>query len=99
MYLLVYVDDLILTSNEPEFIRSCISRMNSEFAIKDNGPLSHFMGLEVVYTCDGLFLSQDKYAHDICTRVGLLSSKPVATPLSTSDYLMSLGKPFHDPTI
>ncbi|GJX54582.1 retrovirus-related pol polyprotein from transposon RE1, partial [Tanacetum coccineum] len=50
-----------------------------EFAIKDLGDLSYFLGLEVSYTNDGLFLSQAKYATDVLSRATLLDSKPMST--------------------
>lgn len=53
MYLLVYVDDLILTGNDELAITSFISRLNREFAIKDLGDLNYFLGLEVAYTENG----------------------------------------------
>jgi hypothetical protein len=39
MYLLVYVDDLILTGNDERVLRKFITCLNSEFAIKDLGLL------------------------------------------------------------
>lgn len=50
MYLLVYVDDLILTGNQPHVITSFITRLKKEFAIKDLGELNYFLGLEVTHT-------------------------------------------------
>ena len=99
LYLLVYVDDLILTGNNREYISNFITRLHKEFAIKDLGRLSYFLGLEVNYTHDGLFLSQTKYALDILSRAGLLDGKPVFTPLSTSTHLTSHGEAFSDPTL
>lgn len=49
LYLLVNVDDIILTSNSQEIIQQFISRLHREFAIKDLGRLSNFLGLEVAY--------------------------------------------------
>ncbi|XP_023760835.1 uncharacterized mitochondrial protein AtMg00810-like [Lactuca sativa] len=46
----------------------------------------------------GLFLTQAKYAHDILQCAGLLESKAAPTPLATSDYLVSQGTSFSDPT-
>ncbi|XP_071694818.1 uncharacterized mitochondrial protein AtMg00810-like [Rutidosis leptorrhynchoides] len=89
MYLLVYVDDIILTGNVSSTIHQFISRIHREFPIKDLGKLSYFIGLEVLYTESGLFLSQSRYAEDILTRAGLLYSKPVATPLETSENFTS----------
>ncbi|GKD72673.1 retrovirus-related pol polyprotein from transposon TNT 1-94 [Tanacetum coccineum] len=87
LYLLVYVDDIILTRNHEPTVASFINRLKTEFAIKDLGKLIYFLGLEVSYTSDGLFLSQSKYAHDILSRVGLLDSKPVGTPLTIMRYV------------
>ncbi|GKB85873.1 retrovirus-related pol polyprotein from transposon RE1 [Tanacetum coccineum] len=46
LYLLVYVDDIILTGNDHSMIRRFIARLNTEFAIKDLGRLGYFLGLE-----------------------------------------------------
>lgn len=58
MYLLVYVDDLILTSNQEHVMAKFIARLHNEFAIKDLGKLNYFLGLEVTCTSNGLFLNQ-----------------------------------------
>ena len=71
----MYVDDIILTGNQPKFITQFISRLHKGFAIKDLGKLSYFIGLEVAYIDNGLFLSQTKYAHEILSLAGLLDSK------------------------
>lgn len=94
LYLLVYVDDIILTRNNTEFI----SRLHKEFAIKDLGKLNYFLGLEVSYTTNGLLLTQAKYAHDILTRAGLMDAKPASTPLTKSTQITSHGDPFSDLT-
>lgn len=39
VFLLVYVDDLILTGNSPSFISRLIHPLNKEFAVKDLGTL------------------------------------------------------------
>ncbi|GJZ86599.1 retrovirus-related pol polyprotein from transposon RE1 [Tanacetum coccineum] len=99
MYLLVYVDDLILTCNNESLLTSFTTRLNQEFAIKDLGDLSYFLGLEVSYTNDGLFLSQAKYATDVLTRAALLDSKPVSTPLAANEVFVTGGSLFANPTL
>ncbi|XP_035845913.1 uncharacterized mitochondrial protein AtMg00810-like [Helianthus annuus] len=86
MYLLVYVADLILTGYQ-------------EFAIKDLGKLSYFLGLEVVYTPNGLFLSQTKYVHDILERAVFLDSKPTYTSLSPNAPFVKDRVPYKDLTM
>ena len=54
VYFLVYVDDLIITSNDD----SLISQLDSTFSTKDLGPLSFFCGVKVCRNSIGLFLNQ-----------------------------------------
>ncbi|XP_071705402.1 uncharacterized mitochondrial protein AtMg00810-like [Rutidosis leptorrhynchoides] len=98
IYLLVYVDDIILTGNNVALIRFFISRLRKEFHLTDLGKLNYFLGLEVSYHDSGIFLSQLKYAHDILTRAKLLDIKRATTPLSSSAYFTSQGTPYSDPT-
>ena len=78
--LLLYVDDIIITSNNSSLLDNFICKLNSEFATKDLGPLNYFLGLEATTTFDSLFISQLKYARDILTWAQLLNNKPVHTP-------------------
>ncbi|KAL6338590.1 hypothetical protein AAG906_021305 [Vitis piasezkii] len=99
IYLLLYVDDIIITGNNSSLLDSFACKLNSEFATKDLGSFSYFLGLEATSTTDGLFISQLKYARDILTRVQLLDSKPVHTPMIVSHHLTSDGPTFSDPTL
>ena len=84
IYVLIYVDDIILTGNNPALINQFISQLNSEFAVKDLGLLNYFLGLEVSYIPNGFLLSQVKYATDILVCAQLLDSKPITTPMIVS---------------
>lgn len=56
-YCLVYVDDLILTGNNFVFVANIIDQLGQTFSIKDLWPLHFFLGVEVIPTADGLFLT------------------------------------------
>ncbi|XP_022007495.1 uncharacterized mitochondrial protein AtMg00810-like [Helianthus annuus] len=100
MYLLVYVDDLILTGNHSPTIKSFITTLDKEFAIKDLGRLNYFLGLEVTYTTNGLFLNQSKYTMDILTRAKMLDAKPAPTPLSSNvSFVTAVSQFLHAPTV
>ncbi|KAJ9539546.1 hypothetical protein OSB04_032279 [Centaurea solstitialis] len=99
IYLLVYVDDIIVTGNDDSLIQRLIDRIHKTFAIKDLEKLNYFLGLEVTYTDDGLFLSQEKYAHDILLRAKLHESKPVTTPMVVGQHLSLSGDRFDEPTL
>nr|XP_043625647.1 uncharacterized mitochondrial protein AtMg00810-like [Erigeron canadensis] len=98
MYLLVYVDDLILTGNLSPVLLAFIARLNKEYAIKDLGELNYFLGLEVTYISNGLFINQSKYTTDILTHAQMLDAKAASTPLSTNVSFVSAGTLYSDPT-
>jgi hypothetical protein len=81
---LVYVDDLIITSNNSHFAASIIQQLGRKFSLKDLGPLHFFLGIEVIPTQNGLFLTQHKYIRDLLARTCMDGAKDVTTPLSTS---------------
>ena len=86
-YFLVYVDDLILTGSDPSFIKNFVAALSLKFSLKDLGSLNFFLGVEVVPTKDGLFLSQQKYIRDLLERANMHGAKVTTTPMSTSIIL------------
>ena len=76
VYLLVYVDDIVLTRNDPQFLTFLISQLCATFELKDLGSLNYFLGLQITRTLKGLFLSQTKYALDLLLRHNMHTSKP-----------------------
>jgi hypothetical protein len=58
VYLLLYVDDIILTTSSTELQRHNISALQQEFTMKDLMPLHHFLSITVKHHPDGLFLHQ-----------------------------------------
>ncbi|XP_019051411.1 PREDICTED: uncharacterized protein LOC109113931 [Nelumbo nucifera] len=87
LHILVYVDDLIIGGNNPEFIRKFEQYMNRCFRMKDLGVLKYFLGIEVTRGSSGIFLCQRKYALDIITETGLLGSKPAHFPITQNHKL------------
>lgn len=65
IYLIVYVDDIILTSPDTHALDPFVKQLAYCFALKDLGSLSFFLGVEVVATTHGLFLSQKNYIIDL----------------------------------
>lgn len=87
MFLLVYVDDIIVASSSQDAVTALLKDLQSSFALKDLGELHYFLGIEVNKIKDGIHLSQTKYAYDVIHRVGMTHCKPVTTPLSASEKL------------
>lgn len=49
-YLLVYPDDIILTRSDSKELSILITKLNAEFALKDLGELTFFLGIQVLHT-------------------------------------------------
>jgi hypothetical protein len=81
---LVYVDDFVITGNNSNFMASTIKQLGDWFSLKDMGLLHFFLGIKVIPTRTGLFLSQHKYVRDLLTSTNMIGAKDVSTPLSTS---------------
>ncbi|GJT48931.1 putative RNA-directed DNA polymerase [Tanacetum coccineum] len=81
LFLLVYVDDLVITGNSEVEIHKFKTFLNKKFKMKDLGELKYFLGIEVLKTKTGLCLNQRKYCLELLHVFGLLACKPVLTPL------------------
>jgi hypothetical protein len=57
-YLLLYVDDIILTTSSLELLQHTTTSLKQQFAMKDLDPLHHFLGVSVEQWSDDLFLHQ-----------------------------------------
>jgi histone deacetylase 1/2 len=88
-YFLVYVDDILLTGNDPTFLRQFQQALSNRFSLKNLGTPSHFLGVEFVPTKNGMFLSQQHYIRDLLESTNMHDSKPVSTPMSTSCSLIA----------
>jgi histone deacetylase 1/2 len=94
MFVLVYVDDIIVASSSPLATTALLKDMQAEFALKDLGDLHFFLGIEVKKLDDGLLLFQERYATDVLSRSGMDRAKPVDTPLCPSEKLnLAAGDP------
>ncbi|PKH47874.1 hypothetical protein CRG98_050414 [Punica granatum] len=100
IFLLVYVDDIILTGTPGAPFQSFLAALHKEFAVKDLGPLHFFLGMEARSDSTRLYLTQSKYIHDILVRISMLDCKPISSPVATGSRLsLHDGHPFEDPSL
>ena len=96
-FFLIYVDDILLISPDSTGIRNLINSLSSVFPMKDLGPANYFLGIELIPTPDGYYLSQSKYILSILQKAHMDKAKPASNPCSLSQILDSTT--FHDPTL
>jgi hypothetical protein len=100
IFLLVYVDDIILIGNHPHTIQGIISRLQLDFALKDLGSLSYFLGIQTTRDSIGLHLRQSKYILDLLDHTQMTKSKPYPAPCTTGSKMSKFdGEPLPNPTI
>ena len=79
--LLVYVDDIIITTPSHQAIDSMKSFLHSQFKLKDLGTLKYFLGLEIARSTKGIVLSQRHYTLQLLEDTGFLACKPAIIPM------------------
>lgn len=99
VYILVYVDDIIVTGSSNALIQEVINALSHRFSLKDPTDLCYFLGIEAIRNSKGLHLMQRKYIIDLLAKTKMLDAKPVTTPMSPHPKLtLSMGSPLQEPT-
>ena len=98
--LLMYVDDMIITCDDLSGIQELKDFLSQQFEMKDLGHLNYFLGLEIIHSTDGLYITQAKNASELLSQAGLTDSKTVDTPVELNAHLTpSRGKPLSNPSL
>ncbi|VVA41591.1 PREDICTED: Retrovirus-related Pol poly from transposon, partial [Prunus dulcis] len=98
IFLLVYVDDIIITGTDTATISIIKNLLHQRFHLKDLGDLKYFLGIEVSRSPKGLYLSQRKYALDILKDSGLIGARPTFFPMEQNLKLNNEdGELLHNP--
>jgi len=96
--LLLYVDDMLITGDDSEHVSLVKRHLSQQFQMIDQGPLSYFLGIEVLHSKQGYYISQSKYIQDLFDRSGLTDNKIAATPMDLHLQLCPTdGTPLQDP--
>lgn len=92
IFVLAYVEDIIITGSSFEVVFNIIKALNQEFSVRDLGQLNYFLGVEVKRTMvGGLHLSQTKYVKDLLVRDKMHSAKGVSSLMMPGQKLLSYG--------
>eukprot|EP00253_Pinus_taeda_P022347 PITA_22347 len=99
VYLVVYVDDLLMTGNNESYIASIKKELKKGFEMTDLGYVHYYLGIEVIQHPKSIFLSQKKYIGDLLNKFGMTECNPLTTPMEQNLKLTSIeGKEFEDAT-
>lgn len=92
IYILIYVDDIIIAGDSPSLLQTVISKLNATFSLKQLGDLDYFLGIEVRKIAqDSLLLTWSKYIKDLLLKTNMLEACPVQTPMQSTCKLTKTG--------
>ena len=98
IYLIVYVDDIVITGNDQYGIQRLKQHLFNHFQTKDMGKLKYFMEIEIVQSKSDVVMNQRKYALEILEETGMLDCKHVDTSIDPNVELVPRrGEPLRDP--
>ncbi|KAG8503781.1 hypothetical protein CXB51_001898 [Gossypium anomalum] len=92
VYLLLYVDDMLIAAKDKREIRKVKAQLSEEFDMKDLGPAKKILGMEILRDrkTSKLYLCQKEYTEKVLCRFNIQSAKPVSTPLA-AHFRLSLA--------
>ena len=87
VYVLIYVDDIVVSSNDEVEIQKFYKILSNHFSVKNLGNISNYLGIEVNRDEDGIFyICQKEYITTLLNRFSLNDSKISNIPMDTGYY-------------
>ncbi|KAH9781781.1 hypothetical protein KPL71_008610 [Citrus sinensis] len=95
VYLLIYVDDMLLASKDRSEIKKLKDLLNAEFEMMDLGCAKRILGMDIIRNraAGTLFVSQERYILKVLDRFDMLDAKSVQTPLGSQFKLSKVQAP------
>nr|GEU75770.1 ribonuclease H-like domain-containing protein [Tanacetum cinerariifolium] len=92
-YLIIYMDEIILTASSLALLQQIIDSLHHDFDMTDLEALNYFLGISADRNSTRLFLSQRKYALQLLEHAHMLHCNPFRTPIDTESKLGPEGVP------
>ncbi|KAL5746842.1 hypothetical protein ACOSP7_023819 [Xanthoceras sorbifolium] len=99
VYVLVYVDDILVTGSNLSLVHHTIKVLNSKCSLKTLGQVSYFLGFEAFRNSCGIYLTPTKYVHDLLLKTNMLNSKLSSTPICSVKLFAASGAVFGEPSL
>lgn len=94
VFLLLYVDDMMITSKSKEEIKKLKDLLKAEFEMKDLGPARRILGMDIFRdrNAGSLVLSQERYLNQVLKTFNMEEAKEVQTPIGSQFKLHAISK-------
>ena len=85
VYLIVYVDDIIVASESMKVVADIKARLMSRFKMTDKGILKHFLGFSIDYnpTEGRLIIDQRRYIQNLLIKFNMTTCNGVSSPIES----------------
>ena len=95
VYLLLYVDDILIAHKSKSEIQVVKAKLQKEFEMKELGNARRILGMEIERDKknETLFLSQKSYIQKILQRYNMFDSRSMLTPIASHFKLSSTQSP------
>ena len=81
--LVLYINDRILIGSDPKILNHVKTSVKNKFEMIDLSYLHYFLGLQILQTKEGIFLSQYKYACDLLHHFHMDDCKQTPSPFQS----------------
>jgi transposase InsO family protein len=85
LILSVYVDDMLMVGSR-NLIEELKKQLTLRFDMHDLGQASFYLGMQIEFDGDYVYLSQQAYLEKVLERFGMKDVKPIGTPMDPKDY-------------
>jgi hypothetical protein len=85
LILSVYVDDMLLVGSR-NLIDDLRQRLTARFDMHDLGQATFYLGMQIEFAADRVYLSQQAYVEKVLERFGMTDVKPIGTPMEPKEY-------------
>jgi len=96
----LYVDDILIVSQDPKISDLVMTQLTERFNIKDLGEAQKCLGIWIDYTANGIAVHQHQTTLDLLAKVGLHQCKASSTPMDVNHrFFEENGEPYQDTTL
>ena len=78
--LLVWVDDILIATNDQETMSNIKSQIGAKFKVTDFGKLSHFLGIQFHFESGVIQMEQSQFIQEVLRRFDMHECKAKSTP-------------------
>lgn len=86
IYVLIHVDDLLVATNDREFMDVLMNQVGKCFELKNLGEVRHYLGIDIKRENGKFLISQGSYIDSIIEEAKLADAKISKFPLDTGYY-------------